>query len=332
MNRISKRRQRRRKRRNRFLIVTLVILLLGVLGTIGYGAYLTNKIKDITNEPNEDLNRGEQSEKRVDEFDPKVDNFSVLFIGIDQRNLQQKGLSDALILATFNQQDKSIEMVSIPRDSRVEIVDWRNGATDKITHAHSYGGTDMTVETVENLLDIPVDYYVELNFQAFIEVIDTLDGVTVDVPYTFSEQDSDDNQNAITIEEGVQTLNGEEALAFARTRKHDNDIKRGERQQQIIKAIAKKGVSPSALPKYGQLIDDVGENMKTNVTFDMIRRLATYVGSIQNIKTHTLEGSNSIINNIFYYKLDESSVENVSNTLKNNLNLTDEHREKEEAS
>ena len=83
---------------------------------------------------------------------------------------------------------------------------------DKITHAHVYGGTEATIETVEELFDIPVDYFFKLNFNAFIDVVDALGGIMVDVPITVSEMDSNDNKNAIHLEEGFQKLNGEEAL------------------------------------------------------------------------------------------------------------------------
>ena len=126
-------------------------------------------------------------------------------------------------------------MVSIPRDSYVYIPE--RGKKDKITHAHAYGGTEATIETVEELFDIPVDYFFKLNFNAFIDVVDALGGIMVDVPITVSEMDSNDNKNAIHLEKGFQKLNGEEALALARTRKIDNDIERGKRQQLVLKPL-----------------------------------------------------------------------------------------------
>src|SRR5699024_1686555 len=100
------------------------------------------------------------------------------------------------------------------------------GYEDKINHAHSYGGTHATVETVEGLLDIPVDYWVKVNFYAFIDIVYALDGITVDVLYEVYEQDSEDTPNAIHLSPGQQHLTGEESLARARTRKMDDYYER----------------------------------------------------------------------------------------------------------
>ena len=95
------------------------------------------------------------------------------------------------------------------------------------------------MDTIEELFDIPVDYYVRMNFDAFTEVVDALGGIEANVPYPITESDSGDNKGAIHLEPGLQTLDGEQALALARTRKQDSDIQRGERQQEILKAILK---------------------------------------------------------------------------------------------
>ena len=106
------------------------------------------------------------------------------------------------------------------------------------------------MDTIENLLDIPVDYYVRMNFNAFTEVVDALGGIEANVPYPITESDSGDHKGAIHLEPGLQTLNGEQALALARTRHQDSDIQRGERQQEILKSILKKATTAGAITKY----------------------------------------------------------------------------------
>src|SRR5699024_7366226 len=101
-----------------------------------------------------------------------------------------------------------------------------------------------------------------------------LGGIEMDVPITFSEQNSDGEMNQITLEEGYQTLNGEEALALARTRKIDNDVKRGERQQLLIEAIVKKALSVGSITKYTDVIEAVGSNMRTDLTFNEMLGIA----------------------------------------------------------
>src|SRR5690625_7582504 len=131
-------------------------------------------------------------------------------MGVDsseEREQAGPGRTDAMIFATLNKDSKSVKLVSIPRDSLVYIPEV--GYETKINHAHAHGGTTAAIDTVENLFELPVDYYVKLNFEAFIDVIDTLNGIEMDVPYEFKEQDSTDKANAIHLMEGEQTLNGE---------------------------------------------------------------------------------------------------------------------------
>src|SRR5690606_10279570 len=141
------------------------------------------------------------------------------------------------------------------------------GYKDKITHAHAYGGTKASMESVEELLDIPIDYYVEMNFHAFIDVVDALGGIEVDVPYERLEKDEDD-QYTIQLEPGVQKLDGRHALALARTRMLDNDVERGKRQQMILEAIMDKASSVSTVSRYGDVIKAIGDNMATDPAMD----------------------------------------------------------------
>ena len=199
----------------------------------------------------------------------------------------------------------------------------RRGKKDKITHAHAYGGTESTIETVEELFDIPVDYFFKLNFNAFIDVVDTLGGITVDVPFTVSEMDSNDNKNAIRLKKGVHTLNGEEALALARTRKIDNDIERGKRQQLVIKAIIDKAISVGSVTKYGSVMESMGNNLSTNMDFSEILGLYKYALSGLDIESLELEGSDDRINEVYYYQLEDSSIEEVEHTFKVHLDLAE---------
>src|SRR5699024_2998815 len=152
-----------------------------------------------------------------------------------------------------------------------------------------------------------------------MSVIDALDGIDIEVPFAFSEQDSNDKANAISLEEGWQTLNGEEALALARTRKMDSDFMRGQRQQEIMKAIAKKAASATSVLKYGSVIDAIGENMRTNMTFDEMKAFVDYgVSGDLDIESFSLKGEdmyqmNSLGQNIYYYGLDEVNLEEVKN-------------------
>ncbi len=143
----------------------------------------------------------------------------------------------------------------------------------------------------------------------------------VEVPYTIVEQDSKDTQGAITLEKGLQNLNGEEALALARTRHQDSDIYRGLRQQEIIKAIIKKVTSISSITKQTDIIDAVGSNMETNLSFNDIKSLISYAisGKSLGFETLPLEGGDSWLNGAYYYQLDSQSLATVTQQLQTHL-------------
>src|SRR5699024_646663 len=234
--------KRKAKRKKQIIIMTSVALLIMVAFT-SYGIHLYSKADSVLSNAYEDDGK-EKSDLRDTVVDPKFDNVSILFMGVDsseKRKNEDSARTDALMLATLNKDEKSVKLLSIPRDSLVYVP--KVGYETKINHAHAYGSHRATIETVENILEIPIDYYMTVNFEAFIDVVDSLDGIKMDVPYEFKELNSKDKKNAIHLKPGTQTLDGEEALALARTRKLDNDIERGKRQQDIIKSIVKRAAS-----------------------------------------------------------------------------------------
>lgn len=314
VSRVKKRKQKYRKLIKSILAVGIVSFL--IFGSAA--AYYIFKIANMTEVANETLDRGEKSDKREVAVNPKEDNISILFLGVDDRNGDLSGRTDAIVLATFNKGDGTIKMTSIPRDSLVDIPGRKK--KDKINHAHAFGGTDLTIETVEHLFDIPIDYFVKVNFTAFMEIVDALGGVEVDVPFTFTEMDSRDRKNAITIREGRQTLNGEEALAYARMRKKDprGDIGRGERQQEIVKAIIKKGASISSITSYGEVLESLEKHLSMNLTFGNIVSLHSYATKLNSIESLALEGK---WDGVSYIILKDESIEAVSNAFKEHLEI-----------
>lgn len=310
-----------KKKRKRKIILFLTIVFMLFLGATAYGANLYLKAQEVFNHSFKAVDASAKRDKAVN---PLKDNFTMLFIGVDDsahRNQNGHARSDALILATFNNEHKSIKLLSIPRDSYVYIP--MKGFSTKINAAHAYGGPKATMDTIENLLDIPVDYYVSMNFNAFTEVVDALGGIEAKVPYAITESDSSDHKNAIHLEPGLQTLNGEQALALARTRHQDSDIQRGQRQQMILKAILNKATSVGAVTKYTSVIEAVGNNMTTNLPFSDLKGFINYMTTDKGIKIDTvkLKGSDSYINGVYYYQLDQTSVEEVKNALKAQLDL-----------
>ncbi len=178
---------------------------------------------------------------------------SILLLGSDAEQTSSAGArTDVMIVVTINPENMlgntEINAVSIPRDMLIQNT--CSGEYSKANAIYSYGylenqetAVNCTVESVENFLNIPIDYYVETSFSGLINMVDGIGGIEIDVDYPFEEQDSEGNPGAISFEAGLQTLNGEEALAYARQRKYSSDYERNLRQQQVISAILAKVLS-----------------------------------------------------------------------------------------
>lgn len=317
--------KRKLKKRAYIILFFFAILLAGT----AYATYLYLEAQSALTDSFESDGR-DKSALRDEAVNPKLDNVSVLIMGVDTSDKREgagPGRTDAMILATLNKKTKSVKLVSIPRDSYVYIPEV--GYETKINHAHAHGGTKAAIETVEHLFEIPVDYYVKLNFEAFIDVIDTLNGIEVEVPYELKEQDSQDKANAIHLMPGKQLLNGEEALALARTRKQDNDVERGKRQLEIIEAIVDKSVSITSILKLDDLINAVASNISTNLTFKDMKSLVAYSSSTGNldIETYQVDGYDYQPAGVYYWRLDEESLTETKGLLKDHLGLPSEEVE-----
>lgn len=323
MNRKSYRKSKSSKKRTAIKIIVTLALSLLICGS-AFGIYLVKKAENAADRAFETAGDREMSDLREEQVEPLHDNISILFIGVDDSEARDQDdhniRSDALVLATLNNEDKSIKLVSIPRDTYTYIPD--AGYEDKITHAYALEGPSSTIESVEELLEVPVDYYVRMDFQAFIEVVDSLGGIEAEVPYNLEEKDENDIHGAIVLKEGLQELNGSEALALARTRHYDNDIERGKRQQMLIESIMDKALSATSITKYGSVIDAIGDNMRTNLTFRDMQSFFEYAKNGKpDIDTLSLEGYDDMSTGIYYWQLDDESLLEVQDILQSHLGL-----------
>lgn len=272
-------------------------------------------------------NADRQSNLRRSKIDPEKDPISILFLGIDDNEGREKNgqslehsRSDAMILSTFNQEKHQIRMLSIPRDTISYIP--KVGYYDKITHAHAYGGPIAAMDSVEATMNVPVDYYARVNMKAFVQAVDELGGIYYDVPYNLNEPNSDDT-GRIKIKKGYQKLNGDEALAVARTRHHDSDLKRGQRQMDLIKILFQKAQTLDSFDKLDEVISIVGKNAKHNLTKSEIKSLAKmYLSDSVEMKKSQLEGKDDMLDNIYYYNPSIKSIQKYSNILRSDLGLS----------
>ena len=304
----------------------------------------TKKVKD------KDSNSNETNAKAITE------PFTVLLMGVDsdEEGIQNGSFNgDSLMVITFNPDTLSTTILSIPRDSYVPIACFSGQRKNKITHA-AWQGEDCMIDTIENFLDITIDYYVKINFTGVVQLVDTLGGVEIDVPYNLCEQNSKRQwgSNTIYIEKGLQTLNGEQALAFARNRHPNpskcsskwtnytsNDFIRGEHQQEVVTALLNKFKDVKDLDTVYKLLDTISNNMVTNMSTDQILSLYNVfkdiaskstgmddMADVLGIQRLKLNGYDARIVDyggtnlsLYNYVLYDDSVKAVSDAMKENL-------------
>ncbi|MBC1650760.1 LCP family protein [Listeria booriae] len=202
------------------------------------------------------------------------DTLMFLIMGLDNNATRNLGSSrtDAMMLVSLNKSTQKMTLCSIPRDSFVQIQSDDYTGMQRIESAYTYGGPKSAVDTVKKLLNIPIHHYIVLNFDSFINVIDALGGIDVDVPKTFDGPLFDTGKK-VHFEKGIQHLNGEEALAFSRERKIDNDIMRGFRQQLVLEAVKDKAMHLNAISKYIKIIESLDGQIQMDLDMHQIKTI-----------------------------------------------------------
>ncbi|EIQ4479755.1 LCP family protein [Staphylococcus pseudintermedius] len=307
----------------KFLLYLLALMLI-IVPTI-FAFTLFNSSKNAFDDSFSQSDQ-RQSQLRDSKVNAAKQPISILFLGIDDSSTRrQNGQSaenartDAMILSTMNPDKHQIRLVSIPRDTLSYIPEV--GYYDKITHAHAYGGPEASMRTVEANLNVPVDYYVRINMEAFAKTVDELGGIEYDVPYDLNEPNTMD-KGRIKLKKGKQQLNGDEVLAVTRTRKQDSDLKRGQRQMEVLKILFKKAQDTKSLHKLDDIIEIVGKNSKHNLSYSEIQALATnYLANDVDIQSQQLKGENELLNGIYYINPDVDNLIETSNTLRKDLGL-----------
>lgn len=288
-----------------------ILLLIGGVYALSVYMSFTSTLKEIHSPIEREVSDMRVEEVVLDQKDP----FSVLMLGVDERE-GDAGRSDTIIVMTVNPNDKSTKMVSIPRDTYTEIVG--KGSMDKINHAYAFGGIEMSMATVENLLDIPIDYVVQVNMEGFEDIVDAVGGVTVNNTLDFSV-------GQFNYPKGNITLDGEEALAFVRMRYEDpnGDFGRQNRQKQVIQAVMREGASAKSLMNYRSIFNALGANVQTNMTFDeMMDVQQNYRDAVGTVDQLYFEnGSGGKQNGVWYYQMNETELAEKQALLKEHLEL-----------
>lgn len=316
-----------RQGKKRILKTVLSVLMIAMVGVI---AYMFKAYSDIGSTAESIYNEVSVVEMREEsiEVETATQPISFVLLGVDTGTAEEKrtetGRSDTIIVCTVNPNTKTTTLLSIPRDSYAEIVgysdvyDYYGDYYDKMNHAYAFGGTEMSINTVQEFLNIPIDYYVEVNFDGLVDIVDAVGGIEITSPLTF------DFYGPQFIEGQTQTLTGYDALQFSRMRKQDpeGDLGRQKRQQMVIKAILDKVLTMGTVVNYKNILSTLEDNVQLNMSLDEIISVASgYRKSMENFQQFYVEGEELYIDEIYYYYVDPKERLRLSNILRTELEL-----------
>lgn len=241
---------------------------------------------------------------------------NIMIMGVDRR-ADDVGRSDTLMVLTYNPNEQKASLLSLPRDTRVHI---EKNDYDKINHAYAYGGHELTQKVVESFLNVPINYYVLIDIQAFEKIIDAVGGVDIDVEKRMYYEDpwDDDGGLYIDLQPGMQHMDGKTAITYVRYRDEEGDIGRIKRQQNFMKAVMDKLVSPTIIPKLPAIVSAVSDSVETDMS---VSEILSFLGTLQDakdngLKSEMLPGKPVYIEGISYWVPDISKTRQIlANTL-----------------
>lgn len=240
--------------------------------------------------------------------------FIIALLGTDQRG-EEVSRTDTIMLVRYDMENKQATILSIPRDSRVTLTGYHN---DKINAAHAYGGVPLTLSTIEDTLNIHIDYYAKVNFEGFKKSMEVLGGVEVDVKKEMKYEN-------VHLMPGKQVLEGDDLLMYVRFRKDsDGDFGRIGRQQEIIKKVAGEMILPSNLVKLPKFISIFDKYVETDVNLKEMISLAMATKEFTSIKvdSHTLKTTSEKIDGVWYELIDKTDLKSKSKLLNNGPEIT----------
>ena len=300
-----------RKKKRRRIILLILGIILAIL--IFFGADLFLRLRAALEKAHQPVDTIDLREEEAILGD---DPISILILGIDRDGPHDQGRSDTMMLATINPNTNSTYLLSIARDTQMYIVG--NGSVTRANHAYAYGGAQMSINTVQNFLNVPIDYYVELDMVAFGPLIDAVGGVTVyNDTLAFSAGGYD-------FPLGYVDLTGNSALAYVRMRMQDphGDFGRQQRQRAVIGALSSDLAGIGTITRYRDLLDVAGGNMLTDLTLNDILGISTgYTAALRNITDLEMRGSGQMINGMSLIVVSDQERMEISNQLRRHLEL-----------
>lgn len=300
------------------LVIISLLILLAAGGLFGYAYFKVKGTANSIHQPIDGRDKSSLRDKAVSIKDK--DAISVALFGVDANKQRlatgDAGRSDSIVLLSINPKTNKTVMVSIPRDTYSEMVG--KGTYEKIAHAYAYGGAKMAVNSVEKLMNVPIDYYATINMDGLHDMVDDVGGIDVTSNATFSYSGYD------FVNGQVSHMDGDKALAFIRSRKETGaggDFGRQQRQQLVIQGLAKKVLSVGSVTKLDSILKTVENNVVTDITFDDLQGLRSgYAKTLNNVDKYQLDGEGQILNDgLWYFIPNETQKANVREIYNNNL-------------
>ncbi len=277
------------------------ILVLMILVAAGFSGKVYRDIQTTLNHVASDVEVTELREDKVDI--KKGEPLNVLLIGTDGNNLErteEEGFvsrSDTLMLINLNPANRQTQVLSIPRDSLAMV----EGEPDKINHAYAYGQEELTIETVQDFLQVPIDYYATVDMSGLEELINAIGGIEVTSPLTFEYRGTGFKKGE------TREVNGVKAMNFARMRYDDpeGEVGRQNRQKIVIKAIVDKILSPEGMARIPSILEVVNKNVRTNLNPSLALSIyQSYIPALDNINSVKFESMEEIyIDDVFYFHI-----------------------------
>ena len=285
--------------------IYLLLFVLGIATAYAHGLYSQYQDTLAKMHVIEDAEPGMNLENLKKQEEP----FAFLLFG-----LAQASPPDTFILALIDVELQEIQLISIPRDSYVDIPGYRK---DKINSAYSKGGASLLRKTVENWLGLKIDGYASINYKGFIDLVNIVDGLNVNVSRDM-QYDDPFNDTHINLKKGQQVLNGKKALDFVRFRQsndgnHATDYDRMERQQTALKILADKLISMKSLSRYQEILNILSTNIKTTLTVEEINLLIRkfYSFDIKNLQTSSIMGESIYVDKVWYEQIPDEELQRI---------------------
>lgn len=319
-----------------FLKIIGLVFLVMIFLTGAYGFRLYAQAQNSLGKTYKALD-GKKVSTRINDKKP----ISILLLGVDTTDngvrdteTDYRGNSDTMIVVTVNPKTDKTTMMSVPRDTMAQI--WKSDSQNtkkiqKINSAYNIGNEESAVVTTEKLLNIPIDYYVKVDFNSLKQIVDAVGGVDVKVPFSFSYGDTGEKESH--FKKGEMHLNGKQALDYSRMRYEDpkGDYGRQTRQRQIITAIIKSAASAKTFTHYQKVLDSISSSMTTNLSFnDMQSVFFNYRGAAKNIDSDHVQGYGSMIEGSSYEVAPTKELQRASSKLRKQLGLSEEELDNEE--